>query len=253
MFNILPPELWAYSVTVTLVAGFIKGVTGFALPLVMVSGMGILVAPDIVLGAIVLPVVVSNLWQAMRQGLRTARAAVREHWRYCLVVCVMILLSSQTIRYIPLNALFVVLGVPVVSLCAVQLLGWRPRIRPEHRRRFEWGSGVVAGTLGGLAGSWGPPTVLYLLALDTPRARHMAVQGVIYGLGSLMLLAGHSRSGILNAEVVPLSLALIPAAVLGQWFGLRTGDRFDQALFRKVTLWVLVIAGANLIRRGLFG
>jgi hypothetical protein len=30
-------------------------------------------------------------------------------------------------------------------------------------------------------------------------------------------------------------------------------DRIDQATFRKVTLIVLVVAGLNLVRRGLFG
>jgi len=30
-------------------------------------------------------------------------------------------------------------------------------------------------------------------------------------------------------------------------------DRIDQATFRKATLLVLMIAGANLLRRGVFG
>ncbi|MEM9788136.1 MAG: sulfite exporter TauE/SafE family protein, partial [Pseudomonadota bacterium] len=30
-------------------------------------------------------------------------------------------------------------------------------------------------------------------------------------------------------------------------------DRFDQERFRRATLWVLMIAGANLIRRGVMG
>jgi len=37
------------------------------------------------------------------------------------------------------------------------------------------------------------------------------------------------------------------------WLGFKLGDRFDQERFRRVTLWVLVLAGANLIRRGLMG
>jgi uncharacterized protein len=95
--------------------------------------------------------------------------------------------------------------------------------------------------------------VLYLLALGTPRDRQMSVQGVIYGLGSVMLLAGHLQSGVLNARTLPFSAALVVPALLGMWLGFKLGDRFDAARFRKVTLWVLVIAGANLIRRGVMG
>ena len=102
-------------------------------------------------------------------------------------------------------------------------------------------------------GTWGPPTVLYLIALETPRDRQMAVQGVIYGLGSVMLFLGHLRSGILNSETWGFSAVLVVPALFGMWLGFRLGDRFDQERFRRVTLLVLMIAGANLIRRGVMG
>jgi hypothetical protein len=47
--------------------------------------------------------------------------------------------------------------------------------------------GLIAGALGGLTGTWGPPTVLYLIALETPKAKQLLVQGVVYGLGSISL------------------------------------------------------------------
>ena len=68
------------------------------------------------------------------------------------------------------------------------------------RRPVEYAAGILSGMLGGLTGTWGPPTVLYLLALGTPRDRQMSVQGVIYGLGSVMLFLGHVQSGVLNAQ-----------------------------------------------------
>ena len=81
----------------------------------------------------------------------------------------------------------------------------------------------------------------------------MSIQGVIYGLGSVMLLAGHLRSGVLNTQTLPLSAAMVVPAMVGMWLGFKLGDRFDQGKFRKVTLWVLIIAGVNLIRRGVMG
>ncbi len=251
--SILPSAVLAFAVAVTLLGGFVKGAVGFAMPLVMISGMGILIDPELVVACIILPILISNGLQVARAGLGKARAAVAEHWRYISIVCIMILISAQFLRSIPKDAMFIVLGVPVVVLCAIQLAGWRPRIGPGLRRPFEWAAGTLSGTLGGLAGTWGPPTVLYLLALDTPRDRQMAVQGVIYGLGSVMLFAGHLRSGILNAQTWPLSAALVVPALVGMWLGFKLGDRFDQERFRRVTLWVLIIAGANLIRRGVMG
>lgn len=253
LIPVLSLPLVLFACVVTLLGGFVKGAVGFAMPLIMISGMGILIDPQIVVAGIILPIVFSNAWQIARSGLGPARAAVVEHWRYLLIVCVMILVAAQFLTSIPVNTMFVILGVPVVALCAVQLLGWTPVIPTRWRRAFEWGAGLTAGTLGGLAGTWGPPTVLYLLALETPRAKQMAVQGVIYGLGSVMLLLGHLQSGVLNAQTWQLSALLVVPAALGMWVGFRLGDRFDQQAFRKVTLLVLIIAGLNLVRRGLMG
>ena len=251
LFTLISPELFAFACAVTFLGGFIKGTVGFAMPLVMISGMGILIAPELVVAGIILPIVVSNGLQVARSGLGEAASAIREHRRYVLLVCVFILISAQFLRRIPSEAMFVILGVPVVVLCAIQLAGWRPRIPPERRGLFEVGTGTLSGLLGGLAGTWGPTTVLYLLALDTPRARQMAVQGVIYGLGALMLLIGHMVSGVLNAQTWILSAALVLPGMLGMWLGFRIGDRFDQEKFRRITLLVLIVAGFNLIRRGL--
>ncbi len=253
LFDQISPALFGFAVAVTLIGGFVKGAVGFGMPLVMIAGMGILIEPQLVVAGIVVPIVLTNIMQVARAGLGPARDAVKEHWRFISVACLMILVSAQFLRAIPSDVMFIVLGIPVVILCAVQLAGWRPQLGPRMRRPFEWVAGFLAGVLGGLSGTWGPPTVLYLLALDTPRVKQMAVQGVIFGLGSVMLFFGHLGSGILNWQTLPFSLALVVPAIAGMWVGFRLGDKFDQDRFRRVTLLVLIVAGANLIRRGLFG
>lgn len=253
IYIVLPYGVLAFAVAVTFFGGFVKGVVGFAMPLVMISGMGILIEPELVVAGIIIPILITNGVQVMRAGLGKAREAAAEHWRYIVLVCVMILISAQFLKRIPVDAMFVVLGAPVVVLCLVQLAGWRPRIAPRWRHWFEWTAGFLAGAMGGLAGTWGPPTVLYLLALDTPRDRQMAVQGVIYGLGSVMLLLGHLQSGVLNATTWKFSAMLVVPALVGMWLGFKFGDRFDQERFRRVTLFILIVAGLNLIRRGVMG
>jgi uncharacterized membrane protein YfcA len=238
---------------VTLFGGFVKGAVGFAMPLIMVSGMGIFLEPHLVVAGIVLPIVVSNALQTARGGLGEARDAVREHRLYIAVVCVAIFLTAQLVNAIPPRAMYVFLGVPVVVLTAIQLAGVRFRVPPNARRRTEALIALAAGTMGGIAGTWGPPTVLYLLALDTPKTRQMVVQGVVYGLGSVTLLAGHLQSGILNRETLPFSAMLVVPALLGMWLGFALGDRLDQERFRKLTMAVLIVAGLNLVRKGVQG
>ena len=247
----LPPLVWAGVLAITFLAGFVKGAVGFALPLIMVSGLGALVDPLLAVAGIILPVVVTNTLQSFRSGWRPALSAVSEHRRYVGTVCVAILLFAQLVPRIDPRVFLLVLGVPVVLMSAVQLAGLRFSVPPERRRATEWAAGLATGAIGGLAGTWGPPTVLYLLAIDMPKARQMVVQGVIYGIGSFTLLAAHLVSGVLNAETAPFSAVLLAPALLGMWAGSRLGDRLDQARFRRITLIVLTVAGLNLIRRAI--
>ena len=253
IITFLPLWGWVAAFAVTITAGIVKGVTGFAMPLVMVSGLALFLDPRLAVAGIIFPIVVSNTIQALSGGLNGVRDAVAEHWRYLLVVCVMIFLTAQVFAVLPQRAFYFVLGIPVTLLSVIQLIGWRPKMPAGRRRAFEWTIGGFAGMMGGFAGTWGPPTVLYLLALEVPRATSIIVQGVVYGLGSYTLMAGHVVSGILTWETVPFTAILILPAVVGLRLGMRFGQDLDPEKFRRIMLIVLVIAGLNMLRRGFFG
>ena len=247
----LPIEILGVAVAVTLFAGFVKGAVGFAMPLIMVSGFTSIMDPAVAVAAIILPIVVSNVVQTFRTGLGPAIEAMRSVWRYLLAVCAAIAVFAQFVPHIDPQVFYLILGVPVVAISLVQLLGVRIFIPPRHRGWAEWVAGLVSGMLGGLAGTWGPTTILYLLAIDTPKVRQIVVQGVIYGAGSFTLLAAHLASGVLNTSTAPLSAALVLPALGGVWLGFQLQDRLDQARFRKAVLAVLIVTGANLVRKGL--
>lgn len=238
---------------IALLAGVVKGVVGFALPLIMVSGLGSIMDPKLALAGIIAPVLLSNLLQTLRKGTALAILAARDFWRYLLIVCIAILIAAQGVAQVSSQVFYLFLGVPVMGLTLLQLAGWRLHVAPANRKRAEWLVGLISGIFGGFAGTWGPTTVLYLMAIDTPRDRQMIVQGVIYGVGSIALFLGHLQSGILNTATAPFSVALIVPALLGMWIGFHLQDRLDQQKFRKVTLAVLFLAGVNLMRKGILG
>jgi uncharacterized membrane protein YfcA len=249
----LPPDLTllalALALGITLAAGIVKGAVGFAMPLIMISGISSIMDPKLALAGIIVPIVVSNLWQTLRAGLGPAWEAVVEFRRYLIIVSLAIFAAAQGVALIPDQVFYAVLGIPVVVLCLIQLIGVRLSIPPHRRNLAEWIIGLISGLLGGFAGTWGPPTVLFLLAIDTPKKKQMVVQGVIYGLGSVVLLLAHLRSGILNAGTAPLSILLVLPAFIGMWIGFQIQDRLNATAFRKVTLIVLTIAGLNLVRK----
>ncbi|RMH48231.1 MAG: sulfite exporter TauE/SafE family protein [Alphaproteobacteria bacterium] len=233
-------------------AGFVKGAVGFALPMIAVSAIGSILPAPLAVAAVILPSLASNLWQALRQGLGEAWGSLRRFLWLNAVLVATIWASAQLVAVLSDRALFLILGVGVTGFSALQLSGWRPP-DPGPDRRVEAATGVVAGFFGGLSGVWGPPIVLYLLARQVPKVEMVRVQGISYLAGSVTLTAAHGGTGLLGGAAAWLSAAMVVPALAGMWVGLRLQDRMPQARFRRVTMVVLVLAGLNLLRRGLAG
>ena len=164
-----------------------------------------------------------------------------------------LLVSAQLVRVLPGDVILLMIGVPIVIFAVTQLMGKVLTLGDNPPRWIEWAIAGFAGFIGGFSGVWGPPTVAYLTALDIPKRDHVRAQGVIYGLGAVALLFAHMTSGVVRAETLPFSLMLVIPALAGMFIGFRVQDRIDQAAFRRATLVVLLVAGGNLIRRGLMG
>lgn len=247
----IPLALVIAAAALALFAGVVKGITGFAMPMILISGMGSFLPAETALAGLILPTLVTNLWQAVRQGPAAAWGSARLHWRYLAIALFCLVISAQFVTRLPGTTLFLILGIPVTIFALLQLIGWRPRIDPERRRTAEFGVGMFAGTIGGLSGVWGPPTVLYLTALNVAKTEHVRVQGVVYGAGSIALALAHLKSGILDTEGFAFSTLLVLPAVFGMTIGFAIQDKLDQERFRWAILIVLTIAGLNLVRRGL--
>jgi len=177
------------------IAGMVKGIVGFAMPMIFITGMTIFVAPDLALGILILPTLVTNGWQAGRQGFSAALKSLYDH-------------------------------------------------------RLSFACAVIAGIGGGISGVWGPPTVMYLSTHQLEKQAQMRAQGVIYGLGAVLLLFGHLGSGIATPQALSLGGFAIVPACFGIWIGFQIQDRINQNMFRITTSSVLILAGLNLIRRG---
>ena len=251
LFPLLTLHELALAAMVAIVAGFVKGVVGFAMPLIFISGLTVFLPPELALAGLILPTLVTNLMQSLRQGVGAAVRSTREFRVFLLVGFVMLVICAQFVRGMPIQTMMAVIGVPVTLFAVLQLSGYHPKI-PRRSTAVEVIAGATAGALGGVSGVWGPPTVAYLTALDTPKHDQMRVQGVIYGLGAVALLGAHIGSGVLRAETVGFSLAMLPAALIGVRIGMAVMDRIDQIMFRRATLLVLLVAGLNLIRRAWF-
>jgi uncharacterized membrane protein YfcA len=247
MGGLAPQAFWA-ALAITLFAGFVKGTVGFAMPLIMISAFGSFMAPETALAGLILPTLVTNISQSLRQGWRAAWASVVTYRRMIVATVICIVVSAQFVGVIPQQLFLLLLGVPITLYAGLQLAGRPLALKVEHRERAEVISGVVGGLYGGIAGVWGPPVIVYLLSIGADKVEQVRVQGVIFLIGSVVLLAAHLETGVMNAATVPFSAALVLPAVAGMAFGYAVQDRLPQERFRRWTQALLVLTGLNLIR-----
>ena len=239
----------AGAATVLFVGGLAKGALGFALPLIAISGLGAFLPAPTAVALLIMPTLVTNVWQGLRDGLAPAAATLREHRLILLALLPTIVLTAQLLVILPQSAIFAILGTAITLFSISQLVGLRLPDPTGAPPAVPLGVGVIAGVFGGLAGVWGPPIMMYMIARNTLKNDQMRALGLVFVLGAVALALAHSASGLFDAETAKLSaMGLVPVA-LGMALGLAVNRRMNQAIFRRATLVVLAISGLNLLRR----
>ncbi len=245
------PSLLASCFIISFFAGVVKGVVGFAMPMILLSGLSTLMPPEQALAALILPTLVTNFKQAFTPGPpRVIEILFR--YRLFLITCgIFLMVSSQLTPYLPSKFFLGTLGVLICFFSLLQILKFKLSFR-EKNLKITIGLAMVTGFIGGMSGVWGPLTVTYLTALNLGKEEHVKVQGTVYSLGAILLLFGHIKSGIFTWYTASFSASLIIPSTLGLLFGTIVRSKLDEAKFRKMILVVLLISGSNLVRKAWF-
>jgi len=233
------------------VGGIVKGVTGIGLPIVSIAILVNFMEPKIVLATIVIPIVITNLWQAVRMG-RLFEPLAR-FWPMAAAFLICLVVTAHFVAGMDTQVLFGVLGISV-SIFAMSNL-FRPHGKPLKTETEKWAgplSGALGGILGGVSTIWGPPMMMYFILLRLPKDTFVRVVGMIWTLGAIPLALSYWANGLLNDETAPLSVYACVPGMAGILIGEVIRKKIDQDTFRKVMLVALFIIGLNLIRRAAF-
>jgi len=255
IFETISAEFGSFALTIALVVmffgGFTKGVVGFALPMISVSGIGSVMTAEMAILALLLPGLVTNVWQALRGGVVSARQILRKYARMFVIMPITLAIAVQIFTLMSDELLFVVLGTFVISFALLELSGFKGKLDGPSPKA-ELAAALSSGFAGGLSGVWGPPIMVYLMAKNTLKVEFVQTMGLVFLIGAVVLNLSHVQSGLLTWDTARFSGLMILPALAGMWIGTKVQDRLDQHKFRRMTLFVLLFAGLNLLRRGFF-
>ncbi len=232
---------------VAFVAAFVKGVVGFAYPMIMISGLSFLLDLEVAVAFLVLPLFVVNAVQALQFGVSKALRMSMRQWPIILSLSLTLLVTARFVIMVPHQFLWLVLGVTITAVASLQLIGWKFVIVQRYRRPAELLAGLGAGVFGGFAGVWAPLIVTYFISIAMSKRQNILAQGVIYTWGAIVLMLAHRTTEVLNAETMRVSALLVVPSVAGLLLGFALNSRLDSPTFRLCIQIALVAAGLNLI------
>jgi uncharacterized protein len=229
------PDILLLAAFVAVLAGVVRGITGFGGAMVMAPPLALLLGPRVAVpvtmlleGVAALPM----LWQT--------RALVR--WRVIGPVLVAACVAIPAGGYILVMADALTLRRAIaaaVIVCALLMYsGWR--YGGPHRLGTSIGLGALSGTMTGAIGIGAPPVILYLLSGPDPVATTRA-NLTFYLVGiSLAALVMLWMQDVLDLRCTWIALLFTPGYFCGLFAGTRLFSRFNDARFRQFTLLLLV-------------
>ncbi len=240
-----------FFVTVCFVAGFIKGIIGFGMPMVILGASAAISLPSLGLAVLILPTLVTNIFQVSLFG-RTKLIAVIKEFKFFLFFCLLgLFVGVQLFVAANLNSLVGGIGFVVFILSCVQLIKVKGQKR-INTIRLSSIFGAITGLLGGATGIWGPTTVLYLTFIGTQKQSQILVQGLTFACSSVFILIAHLHTGIFDYETGLLSAVMILPAMIGMLLGGGVQNYLNQEKFRLITLISLCVGGIYLMLRSIY-
>ncbi|MEX2453102.1 MAG: sulfite exporter TauE/SafE family protein [Rhodospirillaceae bacterium] len=231
-----------------LIAGGVKGVIGLGLPLTAVSIMVAVIDLRTAIACIAVPIVATNIWQAI-QGGQTLEL-LRRYWLINLFSVIGTFAGAEILFLVDPKILTTVLGVVVVLYVAVNVTRFRPRIPDSAALWLAPPTGLLSGLLTGTTGSVGIPIALYLQARGIDKESFLRALALTFLIGGSMLVLALVRKGAIGPEEAAISAASLIPAFIGMAIGQRLRGRLSEERFRHCVFVFLLIAAANLIRRG---
>jgi uncharacterized membrane protein YfcA len=232
-----------------LLAGFVKGVIGMGLPTVAVGVLGLLMSPSQAAAVLIVPSLVTNVWQAFA-GCHL-RAVARRLWPMLAGVCIGTYAAALVVPNASGGQATIWLGLALVVYAAFGLCNIHLHTPQRHEGWIGSIVGVVTGVISFATAVFAIPGVPYVQSLGFDRDRLVQALGISFTVSTIALAAALSHTGEMTASVVVPSAAALAAALLGMAVGQKVRGLASPKTFRLCFFIGLLALGAHLALHGL--
>jgi uncharacterized membrane protein YfcA len=210
--------------------------------------MSVVLPPVEAAAILVVPSLVTNLWQALAGP--HLRALMRRMATMLIGICAGALIGAVLLVRPDAQAT-VALGAALIVYAAVGLA----RLNFSIPSRAEWWAGPIAGLVTGLitaaTGVFVLPAGPYLQAIGLDRDELVQAMGVSFTVSTLALAAALGIGGAMPHALAGTSVLALAPALIGMVAGQWLRQRISPATFRLWFFLGLLVLGAHLMLRTL--
>jgi len=229
-----------YLVGAAFVAALARGFSGFGGALIFVPLASAAMGPQAA-GPILLLIDGVAQFALLKNAWRQAKR--REVGIMALGALAGIPLGVTILKFADAIVLRWAISVLIVAMLALLISGWRYRGQPK--RPATIGVGFLAGILSGSVQAAGPPVIAYWLGGSTSPLMVRANIILFFFCTSVVSGVTYLAAGLLNLDVLFLSLVTAPGYAIGMFLGTRMFSLASEKMFRRACY--LLIAGAAVV------
>lgn len=232
-----------------LLAGFVKGVIGMGLPTVAVGLLGQIMTPAQAAAIVVVPSLVTNVWQMMAGG--RLFELLKRLWPLLAGICIGTWLGALFLPHSSSAQATVWLGVLLAIYAILGLVKINFKVPPHAELWLGPIVGAVNGAITVATGIFVLPGVPYIQALSMDRDAMVQALGISFTVSTVTMAAALSHAGEISVSLIVPSLVALAVALIAMVLGQRVRSRIKPATFRLCFFLGLLALGANLALHGL--
>ncbi|UFS63856.1 sulfite exporter TauE/SafE family protein [Paracoccus denitrificans] len=217
------------------------------LPTLAMGVLGALLSPLTAASLLIVPSMVTNLWQLLA-GPRIG-ALARRLWPMMAASMVGTLVAAPLLTG-GNSGTATALGATLIAYALYTLFAPPFRVPQASEGWLSPVAGLVTGLIAGATGVFVIPAVPYLQALGLEKDDLVQALGMSFTISTIALALGLASRQIWQPDQLALSVLAVLPALIGMWAGQILRRAVSPATFRRWFLIMLAMLGGEMLLRG---
>ncbi len=230
-------------------AGLVKGVIGMGLPTVAIGLLGLMLSPAQAAAILIVPSLVSNLWQAAVGG--HFRELIGRLWPLFLGIAIGTALGALYLPHSSSGGATIWLGVALATYALLGLFRIDFKVPPRHEGATGFVCGIATGAITVATGVFAIPLVPYVHGLHMDRHKLVQSLGLAFISSTVTLALALQYAGEIHGALLWPSLIALAAVLIGMRLGQFVRGRIRPETFRLHFFIGLLLLGLHLALRTL--